>query len=230
MMALVLAIDTSARVAGVALVTAEQVLAEETWRAAKSHTTQLLPVVQHVLRVNGGSTRDLTALAVAVGPGAFSGLRVGIATAKALAWALNIPCLGVGSLDALAAAVSGAPRVLAVLDAGRGEWYWATYRSGPGGQRRLTPPQLGAPEAVLASLARSVLLVGETSVEQRALIDERFSRLVDYGDPRLPATRPAAVGLAALTRLAAGERDEPAAIQPVYLRRSAAEERRQVTP
>ena len=226
-MALVLAIDTSARVAGVALVTAEHVLAEETWRAAKNHTTQLLPVVQHVLRLNGSSARDLSALAVAVGPGAFSGLRVGIATAKALAWALSIPCMGVGSLDALAAAAAGAPRVLAVLDAGRGEWYWASYRAGPGGQRCLTPPQLGVPEAVLASLTRSVLLVGETSVEQRAFIDERFSRLVEYGDPRLPATRPAAVGFTALNRLAAGERDEPAGIQPVYLRRSAAEERRQ---
>ena len=228
-MALVLAIDTSARVAGVALVTDEHVLVEETWRARKNHTTQLLPVVQHALSVSGHNPRDLSALAVAVGPGAFSGLRVGIATAKALAWTLAIPCLGIGSLDALAAAADGAPRVLAVLDAGRGEWYWATYRSGPGQPRCLTPAQLGDPEAVLASLTRSVLLVGETSPEQRALIDDRFSRLVEYGEPRLPATRPAAVGLAALSRLAAGERDEPAALQPVYLRRSAAEERRQVT-
>lgn len=225
--ALLLAIDTSARMAGVALLEGEQVLAEQSWRAVSNHTTQLLPAVQQVLQAGARTAGDLGAVAVATGPGAFSGLRVGIATAKSLAWARTIPCLGIGSLDALAATAQRAPRVLAILDAGRGEWYWATY--GPGNGRRQDPvaPQLGSPEAVLATLTRSVVLVGETTPEQRALIDARYGRLVTYGDPRLPALRPAALGLLAQQRLAAGERDEPAALQPVYIRRPAAEERRE---
>jgi tRNA threonylcarbamoyladenosine biosynthesis protein TsaB len=226
-MALLLAIDTSARVAGVALLEGEQVLAEQTWRTDSNHTTQLLPVVQQMLQAAAHPVGSLGAVAVATGPGAFSGLRVGIATAKSLAWARTIPCLGIGSLDALAATVQRAPRVLAVLDAGRGEWYWATYGPATGRRRPLAAPQIGPPEAVLASLTRSVVLVGETTPEQRALIDERFGRLVEYGDPRLPALRPAALGLLAQERLAAGERDEPALLQPVYIRRPAAEERRE---
>ena len=223
-----LAIDTSARVAGVALLEGEQVLAEQSWRTTSNHTVQLLPIVQQVLQVAQRPVRDLQAVAVAVGPGAFSGLRVGIATAKTLAWALSIPCLGIGSLDALASAVAEAPRVLAVLDAGRGEWYWAGYGPERDGRRSPSLPQLGVPEAVLASVTRSVVLVGETTPEQRALIDARFSRLVAYGDPRLPALRPAALGLLAQARLAAGGSDEPAELQPVYIRRPAAEEQREV--
>ena len=228
-MPLLLSIDTSARVAGVALLAGEQVLAEETWRATANHTTRLLPVIQHLLGGSGHRPGDVEAVAVAVGPGAFSGLRVGIATAKSLAWALGIPCLGIGSLDAIAAAAPAAARVLAVLDAGRGEWYWATYQAGRDGRRCLTAPQIGDPAAVLGSLTRSVVLAGDTTPEQRALIDMRFAKLVDYGDPRLPATRPAALGQLAQPRLAAGDRDDPASLQPLYIRRPAAEERRGTT-
>jgi tRNA A37 threonylcarbamoyladenosine modification protein TsaB len=122
------------------------------------------------------------------------------------------------------------PRILAVLDAGRGDWYWATFGVERGVRRRLATPQLGRPETVLGALGRSVVLVGDTTDEQRALIDARFSRMVEYGDPRLPALRPAALGLLAAARLRSGERDEPAALQPVYIRRPAAEERREAAP
>ena len=225
-MPLLLSIDTSARVAGVALLAGEQVLAEETWRTNANHTTRLLPVIHHLLEGSGHRPHDLEAVAVAVGPGAFSGLRVGVATAKSLAWALGIPCLGIGSLDAIAAAVPVASRVLAVLDAGRGEWYWATYQAGRSGRRCLTAAQIGEPTAVLGAVTRSTVLAGDTTPEQRALIDTRFAKLIDYGDPRLPATRPAALGQLAQARLAAGEQDDPASLQPVYIRRPAAEERR----
>jgi tRNA threonylcarbamoyladenosine biosynthesis protein TsaB len=225
-MALLLAIDTSARTAGVALLDGELVLAEHTWQATGNHTTHLLPAVRELLQASGKRPTDLSAVATAIGPGAFTGLRVGIATAKTLAWSLGLPCLAVGSLDALAATVSWAPRVLAVLDAGRGEWYWASYAQERGARRRLEPPQIGRPEEVLAALRRSTFLVGDCAPAVRQLIAERYERLVTLADPRLPAVRPAALGLLAQGRLAAGECDEPATLQPVYLRRPAAEERK----
>lgn len=229
-MTLLLAIDTSARTAGVALLDGDQVLAEHTWRALTNHTVQLLPVTQQLVQQSGHVPADLGAVAVAVGPGAFSGLRVGIATAKTLAWTLGIPFVGVGSLDALAAGVPWAARVLAVLDAGRGEWYWATYAQERGKRRQTAAAAIGTPEAVLNSLTRSTILVGETTDAQRALIATKHGRLVDFGDARLPALRPAALGLLALERLTAGERDEPALLQPVYIRRPAAEERKVTSP
>jgi tRNA threonylcarbamoyladenosine biosynthesis protein TsaB len=223
--ALLLAIDTSARTAGVALLDGDQVVAERTWRARGSHTVQLLPVTRDMLRAAGYGPVDLDAVGVAIGPGAFTGLRVGIATAKTIAWSLGIPCLGVGTLDALAATAPWATRVLAVLNAGRGEWFWALYGTERGRRRRLAPPQIGRPEEVLHVLNRTTLLVGECGEAPRELIATSFARTVELGDPRLPAIRPAALGLLAAERLAAGERDEPATLQPLYIRRPAAEER-----
>lgn len=225
-MALLLAIDTSARTAGIALLDGELVLAEHTWQALGSHTTHLLPAVRTLLHASGKRQTDLGAVATAIGPGAFTGLRVGIATAKTLAWSLGIPCLAVGSLDALAATATWAPRVLAVLDAGRGEWYWASYAEERGARRQLTPPQIGKPEEVLAGVKRTTFVVGDCAPALRQLIAERYARLVTLADPRLPAVRPAALGLLAQQRLAAGEADEPATLQPVYIRRPAAEERK----
>lgn len=225
-MGLLLAIDTSGRTAGAALLEGERVLAERTWAAQSNHTVQLLPVTQELFRSLGRTPADLAAVGVALGPGGFTGLRVGIATAKALAWSLGIPCLGIGSLDALAATASWAPRVLAVLDAGRGEWYWAGYAKERGRRRQVSPPQIAKPDAVLGTLTRSTFLVGDTTPEQRELIATRFGRLLEHGDPRLPAARPAALGLLAAERLAAGELDEPATLQPLYIRRPAAEERK----
>lgn len=229
-MGLLLAIDTSGPTAGVALLDGQQVLAEHTWHARGNHTVHLLPAAQGLLRALGRAPAELAAVGVAIGPGGFTGLRVGIATAKALAWSLDLPCLGIGSLDALAATASWATRVLAVHDAGRGEWYWAGYANERGRHRRLGPPQLGAPEAVLGALNRGTFLVGDLSPQQRELIAVRFGRLVELADPRLPAMRPAALGLLAAERLAAGERDEPATLQPLYLRRPAAEERQGAAP
>ena len=225
-MALLLAIDTSAHTAGVALLGGEVVLAERTWQAVGNHTTQLLPAVRELLRASGKTVADLGAVATAIGPGAFTGLRVGIATAKTLAWSRGIPCVAIGSLDALAATVAWAPRVLAVLDAGRGEWYWASYVYERGARRQLTPPQIGRPEEVLAPLKRETFLVGDCSPTVRQLIAAHYGRLVTLPDPRLPAVRPAALGLLAQARLAAGDSDEPATLQPVYIRRPAAEERK----
>ena len=223
-----LAIDTSARTAGIALLDGTTVVEEWTWQARGSHTVHLLPAVQQLLKAAGLTPADVQAIGVAIGPGAFTGLRVGIATAKALAWSLSIPCLGISSLLALAAAAPRPARVLAVLDAGRGDWYWALYANERDKQRCLSAPSIGRPAEVLERVKRSTVLVGELTNEQRELITASPISVLDATDPRLSVARPAAVGLLALERLAAGERDEPATLQPVYLRRPAAEERKEV--
>src|SRR5437016_9306834 len=100
---MILALDTSTDMCGIALYRpAEGVLAEQSWLSGREQTTQLLPNVQRMMALVNVRTADLTGVAVATGPGSFSGVRIGISTAKSLAYALSIPLWGVPSLDVLA--------------------------------------------------------------------------------------------------------------------------------
>src|SRR5687767_9271345 len=96
---LLLALDTSTRIASVALATPDTLLAEYTWRVGQNHTQQLLPVIKAVLQENGVTIQELTSVAVARGPGSFNGLRAGLATAKAFAYSLDIPLLAANTLE-----------------------------------------------------------------------------------------------------------------------------------
>ena len=140
-----LAIDTSTGTAGLALVKDGEVLAELTWRCGQNHTTQLLPNLEYLLNQNKVNLQSLTGIIVARGPGSFNGLRVGVSTAKGLAFSLGIPIVGVSSLEveAYPYAQTALP-VCPVFNAGRGEIATATYRHrrgqhglyGFGGHRR----------------------------------------------------------------------------------------------
>jgi tRNA threonylcarbamoyladenosine biosynthesis protein TsaB len=124
---LLLAFDTSTPAVTVALHDGTAVVAERTVVDARRHGELLAPGIAHVLAATGTSASDLTALAVGVGPGPFTGLRIGLMTARALSEALAIPVTGVCSLDILAAAVSSAEPFVVATDARRKEVYWATY-------------------------------------------------------------------------------------------------------
>lgn len=130
---LLLAFDTSTPAVTVALYDGTAVVAERTVVDGRRHGELLAPGIAHVLAAGGASASDLTAIAVGVGPGPFTGLRVGLMTARALSEALSIPVSGVCSLDILAAAVSSAEPFVVATDARRKEVYWATY--GPDGVR-----------------------------------------------------------------------------------------------
>jgi tRNA threonylcarbamoyladenosine biosynthesis protein TsaB len=118
-----LALDTSTQTAGVALYADDTLLAEVSWPAGRAQTTALLGEIDRLLCLGGLRPPDLGAVAVATGPGSFNGLRVGLATAKGLAFALDLPLLGVPTLDAAAYPHGGHGRpVRAVIAAGRGRF------------------------------------------------------------------------------------------------------------
>jgi len=136
---LLLAMDTASSAVSVALHDGHRVLARAQAGDRPRHAELLAPLVAQVLTEAGVAPRDLTAVACGVGPGPFTGLRVGLASARVFGLALDIPVLGVCSLDAVAAAAVrlglGAPEFLVAIDARRREVYWARYRrpsSGPG--------------------------------------------------------------------------------------------------
>src|SRR5690242_19383342 len=125
----VLALETSTLAGGVALMDGERLVAEYVLDVGVTHSERLLAVIDRVLADARWAPRDLEGLAVSIGPGSFTGLRVGVSTVKGLAWALGLPIAAVPTLDAMAAAVpSSAWPVCPILTARRGEVYASLYR------------------------------------------------------------------------------------------------------
>jgi tRNA threonylcarbamoyladenosine biosynthesis protein TsaB len=211
-----LSIDTASSLASVALSRRGEVVAESTWHCQRNHSVELLPAIERLLADVSESPSDLAAVFVSVGPGMYTGLRVGVATAQGLARASDLPLVGVGrlELDAYPHA-SFAGDVIAVHRAGRGDLAWATYRDGP--WREITPPRLTKANELADSLRQRTLLTGEIDEELMALLTERAGDLAEIAEP---TNLGRAVALADLghARLEAGTTHEPALVAPVYLR------------
>ncbi len=214
---MLLAIDTSTRYSGIALYAEGQVLLEYAWHSAHFHTRHLAPAVEQALSVTGASAAEVQAVGVALGPGSFTGLRIGLAFAKGLALARRIPLVGVPTLDFLAAArpASDLPLVAALL-AGRGrysvqEYRWREGRWQPdGGLTVLKLPEL------CGRLQRPVLVCGELDAEARRTLaaEAPQARLCS---PAEALRRPAFLAELAWARWQRGETDDPVSLAPVYL-------------
>jgi tRNA threonylcarbamoyladenosine biosynthesis protein TsaB len=222
---MILAIDTSTEMASIALYRPSHgVLFEQSWLSGREQTTQLMPNVQRAMSLVGTAPRDLTGIAVATGPGSFSGVRIGISAAKSIAYALEIPIWGVPSLDALAyqqVAVTAA-QVCAVLSMGRGRLAWAIYRTKGTRWQRLTPYG----NSTAAELAEQVsgmesnvanLFCGEISPETAAVLNERLGKDAAIAPAASGVRRAAYLAELALQRANRGEADDPATLQAIYL-------------
>ncbi|MFZ9291880.1 MAG: tRNA (adenosine(37)-N6)-threonylcarbamoyltransferase complex dimerization subunit type 1 TsaB [Ilumatobacteraceae bacterium] len=230
---LILAIETATDVVGVAVADARRVRAEAHVATGRRHGETLAALVASTCERAGVAQRELDAIAVDVGPGLYTGMRVGIAHAKAAAWALGIPVIGVRSTDVLARSADAGDRlVLAALDDRRHELVWALHRrTGLAGDRlvEVAAPRVGTVEECVADLLErglDVAVVGDATVAHR----EAFARLLDRApfDVRHPgegATHPSAATLATIARERALDEDwtTPAELTAAYLRAPDAE-------
>ncbi len=222
---LILAIESSTAQVGCAIGGHEGVLASAHSARGRRHAESLAPMIEFV----GGQARvelsELSCIAVDVGPGLFTGLRVGVATATAMASALRVPMIGISSLDLLAFPVRFTDRLIVVaIDARRGELFHASYRQVPGGVQRLTEARVCTPEDLASELMANndeVLLVGDGARRYEDLFAEvQKVELVEQG-----AAHPMATALAQLAHARALREEfvQPGDIRPIYLRRPDAE-------
>lgn len=221
-----LAVETSGTIGSVALVEDGRVLAEETFEKGLRHGQALVPAIRRVLAAAGLAKGAVDLFAAGTGPGSYTGLRVGIATAKTLAFALGKPLFGVPSFDAIAAAIPPElhrPAVVVAIEARKQHVYVARYAARGGRLEREGEFDIVAPEGVLAGAARPVLLVGDAAEKYPALLagPEIVAAPREFGHAHARE-----VGRIALERARRGEKDALEAVLPLYLRASIPEEKR----
>ena len=225
---LLLAFETSAKAAGAALFDEHKLLAECYQNTGMTHSQTLLVMAEDLLKQIGKTAADVTAVAVAAGPGSFTGVRIGVAAAKGFAWAKELPCYGVSTLEAMALSLGiFEGTVCACMDARRAQVYNGLFSVKNGEISRISEDRaisIADLSAELQNIQGPVYLVGDGA--------ELVKRtLTDLPDLILPAEhrrhqRATGVGLAALKQIAAGMDADPNALTPNYLRLSQAERER----
>lgn len=215
---LILGIETATEQVGVAIGGHEGVIATFEVTRGRRHAETLTPAIEFVCRQADIELAEIGCIAVDVGPGLFTGMRVGLAAGKALAQALRIPMIGISSLDLLAFPCRHTDRVVVpVIDARKGEVFWSMYRQVPGGVQQVVPATVGPIDELVADLlARSqeVLCIGDGAERYRDEILEGY---------RCEIAPPVHPPVGALVQLAHSRalREEwvrPNEIEPIYLR------------
>jgi tRNA threonylcarbamoyladenosine biosynthesis protein TsaB len=223
---LVLGIETSTPQTSLALGTEVGIVASASFAAGHAGHELVVPAVDELFRWSDQKRSSLSAVVVGLGPGLFTGMRVGIATAKTLAQVLGVPVLGFASLDLVAFAYRHSNRlVCATIDAKRKELFFSFYRTLAGGVAREGGFEVASPEALAAELEarkEDVLLVGTGALVYRRRLEEAGSHVeVDAGPNAFPSAV-SAVELA-IPRLEREEFDRVYDLQPIYVRKSDAE-------
>ncbi len=211
-------IDTASEMAGAALSEGGALLAEVTWRTKRNHSRELMPALDWLLSSRGRTRQEIGAVFVCAGPGSYAGLRVGMSTAKGLAYGLGAPVAAIGRLaaDAEPLAFEGGPRVVAVQAAGRAELAFAAYRCKHGSLVEEIAPRLGRRDPLFEVLSAGDLVCGE--------IDESLAgdlRGAGYVLARPIEARVLAVMRLGYERFARGDVSDTDAVVPLYLREPA---------
>jgi tRNA threonylcarbamoyladenosine biosynthesis protein TsaB len=218
----VLAIDTATELASIALYDADTGPREEcTWCTLKNHTVELMPTIVMVLKRQGLEADQLNALAVSLGPGSFTGLRIGLGVAKGLCLSLGIPIVGIPTLDIVAYAhcLQDLP-VCAILQAGRGRICAALYERFDTGWQRVTDYHLATTEELATHVKGPTLFCGEVDGSLRGLLQAHIGKQAVIASPASGVRRAGYLAELGCRRLQSGERDDLNSLEPLYLHHS----------
>ena len=226
---LIFAFETSAKAGSVALMEENRLLGESYCNTGLTHSQTLLQMGQDLLKSCGFTPNEVTAVAVAAGPGSFTGVRIGVAAAKGFSWGLELPCVGVSTLEAMALNLGIYEGIVCpVMDARRAQVYNALFEAKGGKLTRLTEDraiallELGAE---LKNETKPVFLVGDGSILCYNTLKEQIPTLILPPEHRMHQ-RAAGVALAAREQLLNGIAPDGGALTPNYLRLSQAERER----
>lgn len=216
---MILAIDTATRSAGLAVHDGYRVRAEITWDTSDHHTVELMPRIVGMLEQIDVGIDQISGLGVSIGPGSFTGVRVGVAAAKGLALARNIPIVGVRSTDILAYAVRWCqPPLVVVVRAGRGRWISARYvKAGRETWRQDGDFSLTTADVIGADWETTTTLCGELSESEQETVKQRLGDRAQLLPPAFSLRRAGFLAEIAWQRVQARQLDDAALIQPIYL-------------
>lgn len=226
----ILALDSSGLVASVAVLEDENLLGEFTMNYKKTHSQTLLPMLDEVAKMIELDIQTIDAIAVASGPGSFTGLRIGSATAKGLGLALNKPIVSVPTVEGLAYNLYGNRNLVCpLMDARRNQTYTGLYEFGKDGMKTLIHHYAVGIEEILEKIneiGRPVVFLGDGVPVFRAIIEETCRVEHSYAPPHLNKQRAGAVGALAMEYCRQGKVENAADHKPDYLRLSQAERER----
>ncbi|MBE7054045.1 MAG: tRNA (adenosine(37)-N6)-threonylcarbamoyltransferase complex dimerization subunit type 1 TsaB [Ruminococcaceae bacterium] len=217
----ILAIDTSSQNATVALLSEERLIGEFTINNKKTHSQIIMPLIDDMISKSGLDIKDIDVFACGVGPGSFTGLRIGIATAKALAQAVNKKVVGVSSLSVLANSISFSEKLVCpIIDARRNDVYNALYKDG----KCIKEDRAINIEDLIKELnGNETVFVGDGIIPHKDLIISKMGDKAYFAPQSIMMAKASAVAQIALERALNNSFDDIYNLEPVYLRSSQAE-------
>jgi len=221
----ILGVDTSTAVGSIGIIEDESVIAEYSLNVVASHSAKLMPAIDDALKRSALKIQELDAFAVAIGPGSFTGLRIGVGTVKSFCYALKKPIVGVVTLDVLAYNLKYADKLICpILDARKQEVYSAIYRGGIKLVRR-TDYLCAKIESILGNITEPTIFLGDGVNRYREVIVQNLKERAIIAEPPFGFCRGAVVALLGYERIANGESDDYFSITPFYIRKPEAEVR-----
>ena len=222
-MSALLALDTSTEWASVAIYDGTAVLGEETWHAQRRHAEELFPTIERILSHTRAPMASITKIAVATGPGSFTGLRVAIAAAQGLARGSGATLVGVSTLDVLAYPhASSKLRTCPLLPAGRGEFYAALYQERNRKWARRSPFIVGPLVDICRQIGTHTLFVGEIDPEAESTLRDLLGPLALFAAPASRMRRAGYLAELGWTEIAERKQQPLGALEPIYVRQPAA--------
>jgi len=214
---MIFAVDTSTSLVGLALFDGTQIIGEMNWQTKNHHTVELAPAIDYLFSRSGIQTKDLKACAVALGPGSFTSLRIGLSLIKGLALSLRLPIIGIPTLDFLAQAqpAKNMP-MIAVLQAGRSRFAVGKYKLKSSNWIKDGDNSILTIDEIADSIEVPTYVCGELSAEDRQILN-RKRRNVVLGHPVHCVRRASFLAAMAWKRFKVNDFDESNALSPIYL-------------
>lgn len=218
-----LGIETSTHAGSIAFMDDNRVLGELFLNLGPVHSERIIPTIDWLMGEVGIEKKEIEAIAVSIGPGSFTGLRVGLSTAKGLAFSLRIPIVGVSSLEILAMNIFTNFPICSIIDARKKEVFAAFFRFSEGDIVRISDDILISPQGLCKMIRERTVFIGDGALLYRDLFISVLGESVLFCPLNLSFPRASNAALIGARRLREGQRDDPSTLAPQYLRKAEAE-------